>query len=131
MIEQEAKEKTTIELIHCGCGGKLYLDFAKSWDPEKEEWIPNSWHRVICKKCGTQTIAFYTEAIQAWNTAMGTRDKLSRVATDTNVGDKERTAKVEDITEYCDSKYGCCPCGKGVHDKFNYCPHCGARLEWK
>ena len=46
------------------------------------------------------------------------------------MGNTEWTAKVENITEYYGEKYGNCPCGKGVHDKYNYCPLCGARLDW-
>ena len=58
--------------VRCGCGGEAIADCARCWNPEKEEWIPNFWHRVICEKCGTQTKAFYTEAeaITAWNRAM-------------------------------------------------------------
>lgn len=60
------------QLLPCGCGGEAYHDSASCWNPEEEEWMPNFWHRVICKNCGTQTKPFYTEneAIEAWNLAM-------------------------------------------------------------
>ena len=59
--------------VKCGCGGEAHHDSASCWNPEEEEWMPNFWHRVICKNCGTQTKAFYTEAeaVTTWNRAMG------------------------------------------------------------
>ena len=59
--------------VRCGCGGEAHHDSASCWNPEQEEWMPNFWHRVICKNRGTQTKAFYTEAeaVTAWNRAMG------------------------------------------------------------
>lgn len=111
------------KLINCGCGGQPYLDFAKNWDPEKEEWIPSFWHRVICRKCGTQTIAFYTEAeaITAWNTAMGAKD--------INIINKN-TIIIEPFTTDM-NHVGYCKCGYLVNVEWKYCPHCGAKLEWK
>ena len=101
--------------VKCGCGGEAYHASAGCWNPEEEEWMPNFWHKVICKNCGTQTKAFYTktEAVQAWNRAMG-----------------EWTAKAtrrpEAFFYRCECGYALC-CEK---NDMNYCPQCGARLEW-
>lgn len=106
------------KLVNCGCGGTAYHDSASCWNHEQEEWMPNFWHRVICKNCGTQTKAFYTEveAIQAWNKAMG-----------------KRTAKVKNIihTRGYPPEGECSNCGFDVYDDGEYCPHCGAKLEWE
>lgn len=121
--------------VRCGCGGEAHHDSASCWNPEEEEWMPNFWHRVICKNCGTQTKAFYTEAeaIEAWNRAMGNGDKASPV---------ERTAKVMkhhyDFDPRKDSFYHglggtellCGNCKKMVLHGDEYCSHCGARLDW-
>lgn len=76
--------------VRCGCGGEAHHDSASCWNPEDEEWMPNFWHRVICKNCGIQTKAFYTEAeaITAWNRAMSVSTEKSSTV--------ERTAKVEE-----------------------------------
>lgn len=114
------------------CRGEAYHDSVSCWDPEEEEWIPNFWHRVFCKNCGTQTKAFYTEAeaIKAWN---------QRFAPDTNDGSKEQTAKVmehdasvtdTDGYKYHQSEYLCGACKKRVLGGDDYCSHCGARLDW-
>ena len=106
--------------VKCRCGGEACHVSAGCWNSEKEEWMPKFWHKVICKNCGTQTKAFYTktEAIQAWNMAMG-----------------ERTAKVklqdicwEDIRRYKEGM--CASCGRSVYDHAKYCDECGCRLEW-
>ena len=134
--------------VRCGCGGEAHHDSASCWNPEEEEMMPNFWHRVICKNCGTQTKAFYTEAeaIQAWNKAMGAKDinVPNKFATDTNVGDKERTAKVENIeVEFGDDEYvhdrmgdmycygDCGNCGQTVSHNQKYCHECGVKLEWE
>lgn len=121
--------------VRCGCGGEAKIEWANGYDPFAEKRIPKLWYGVICKKCKIQTKAYYTEAeaITAWNRAMG--------ATDMNVGDKERTAKVINrryngtalgIVGLADSSYGTCVnCWGDVLDRYTYCPHCGARLEWK
>lgn len=105
--------------VKCRCGGEAYHDSASCWNPEQEEWMPNFWHRVICKNCGTQTKAFYTEAeaVQAWNRAMG--------ATDTNVENK--TVKFKQ-----DGKFlRCGKCNRIVDSGYKYCPECGCKLEFE
>lgn len=63
-----------IKPVRCGCGGEAFHDTVRGWNPVREDALV-VWHRVICKNCGTQTKAFYTEAeaITAWNRAMGER----------------------------------------------------------
>ena len=113
------------------CGGEAKHESVKSWNPEKEDYI-GLWHRVICTKCRAETKSFYTEAeaIEAWN---------RRVATDTNDGSKERTAKViehdasvtdSDGYKYHRSEYLCGACKKKVIGGDEYCSHCGCRLDW-
>lgn len=104
--------------IKCGCGGEAHHNSASCWNPEEEEWMPKVWHRVICKNCGTQTKAFYTEAdaITAWNKTMG-----------------ERTAKVETVEK--PNVYKCAECGQYFHSTawgspVEYCSRCGAKLDW-
>ena len=115
--------------VNCGCGGEAHHDSASCWNPEEEEWMPNFWHRVICKNCGTQTKAFYTEAeaIQAWNKAMGAKDinVPNKFATDTNVGNK--TAKFKQVGEFL----RCGECNHIVDSGYKYCPECGSRLEFE
>ena len=113
-----------LKLVRCGCGGEAKVDWT----------VINGYYMagVVCSKCGTKTVSFYerhdkdkaiTEAITAWNTAMG-----------------ERTAKVIEhdasITDdrgykYLRSEYLCENCKKKVIGGDEYCSHCGCRLEWK
>lgn len=68
-----------IKPVRCGCGGEAFHDTARGWNPVREDALV-VWHRVICKNCGTQTKAFYTEAeaVEAWNKAMG-EDKVGEL----------------------------------------------------
>ena len=114
--------------VRCGCGGEAYHDTTRGWIPMREDAFV-VWHRVICKNCGTQTKAFYTEAeaIQAWNKAMGAKDinVPNKFATDTNVGNK--TAKFKQDGEFL----RCGKCNHIVDSGYKYCPECGSRLEFK
>lgn len=110
--------------VRCGCGGE-----AKVISYLSREYCKMAYY-VRCVECGTETDDLHTEAeaITAWNRAMSG-------ATDTNVGDKERTAKVEqqrtcweDIRPYKEGM--CASCGRDVYDHAKYCDECGARLEW-
>ena len=138
--------------VKCGCGGEAHHDSESCWNPEQEEWMPNFWHRVVCKNCGTQTKAFYTKAaaITAWNKAMG--------VTDTNVGDKFakdinvpnkgfwKPVYESEATGFDPSLAGCDPvfnhvcsiCGQetwandlGEEYLSDFCPHCGADMRTK
>ena len=81
--------------VRCGCGGKSQVFFP---------FTNNSVYMIECKKCGICTSAYETEteAIQAWNKAMG--------ATDKNVGDKIIYCKdckyshmtIDGLCKYCD-----------------------------
>lgn len=65
--------------VRCGCGGEAVIYVTHWW---------GKCYVCECEECGTVSRPCNTEAeaVEAWNRAMG--------ATDTNVGDKERTAKV-------------------------------------
>lgn len=78
---------------------------------------------IACDECGAKTKVFgyESETIEAWN---------RRVATDTNDGSKERTAKVVCHGTTMGLSFCCGNCGKPVHSEGKYCHHCGARLDW-
>ena len=98
--------------VNCRCGGEAQI--GKKYLMGN---LPDVY--VICGNCSIRTGEYYTEAeaIEAWNLAMG-----------------ERTAKVkrysfgETLTYDFD---GQCECGKWVDALWDYCPSCGARLEWE
>ncbi len=91
--------------VRCGCGGETVI-----------MPTPSGRFAVGCKKCDICTGLYNTEAeaVKAWNTAMG-----------------ERTAKAirnpQAFFYRCECGYGLC-CEK---NDMNYCPMCGARLEWE
>ena len=94
--------------VRCGCGGEAlpcYCDIfgTKYWS-------------VTCQECLTHTDRFDTEAeaVTAWNRAMGERTVKA-------------TRKPEAFFYRCECGYGLC-CEK---NDINYCPQCGARLEWE
>lgn len=120
--------------VRCGCGGEAKV----------EEWV-GRWY-VRCQKSNclisTKNCDTEAEAIEAWNRAMGTNTRrllevLVHDATDTNVGNKERTAKVvteEKPIEGSDNYIAvtsCGACGNVVSLFDTYCSGCGCRLEWK
>ena len=119
--------------VRCGCGGESHHDSASCWNPEEEEWMPNFWHRVICKNCGTQTKAFYTEAeaITAWNRAMSvSTEKSSTVERTAKVIEHDASVTDTDGYKYHRSEYLCGACKKKVIGGDEYCSHCGCRLDW-
>lgn len=109
--------------VKCGCGGEARLGNA--------DYMCVA---VYCMDCGTRTKPFNVpaEAIRAWNRAMGAKDinVPDKFATDKNVGDKERTAKVEVHSHPCGVSGKCCACGGDVYNGDPYCSHCGAKLDW-
>ena len=123
--------------VRCGCGGEARV-------VKHEYYMCSPTYGVTCYKCGTATNQGFdteSEAIEAWNRAMGAKDinVPNKFATDTNVGDKERTAKViehdasvtdTDGYKYHRSEYLCGACKKKVIGGDEYCSHCGCRLDW-
>lgn len=137
----ECPERNEMKPVPCGCGGEAHHDSASCWNPEEEEWMPNFWHRVICKNCGTQTKAFYTEAeaVTAWNRAMGTdvRTLMKVFAYDATCAvcekKKERMSKVKTVEK--PNVFKCSECGQYFHrtawgSPVEYCSRCGAKLDW-
>ena len=104
--------------VRCGCGGEAFHDTARGWNPVREDALV-LWHRVICKNCGTQTKAFYTEAeaIQAWNRAISGQNK-------------EKDMTFHWIESFLG--YRCSSCGHICNTTAmpDICPNCHARLEW-
>ena len=99
------------------CGGEAVILKADQYHV-----FPYSYY-VSCTKCtvGLGPLDTEAEAIEAWN---------RRAATDKNVGDKERTAKVVCNGTTMGLSFCCGNCGKPVHSEGKYCHHCGAKLEW-
>ena len=118
--------------VRCGCGGEANITILH-WDIIEDYDAPT--YLVECENCEISTKNYDTEAeaIEAWNLAMGVKNinVPDKNANDINVGNKERTAKVTHKPEAffyrCECGYGLC-CEK---NDMNYCPSCGARLEWK
>lgn len=106
--------------VPCGCRGEAVTDYIIGEPHEGLSWF------VYCKNCEIQLPPEYStedEAIDAWNRAMGNAEKSSTV---------ERTAKVKDIVHthgYPDEGL-CGNCNEDVNGLYDYCPYCGARLEW-
>lgn len=100
--------------VRCGCGGEAKVETDHyTLVPGK----PNDyWKRVSCSECNIRTTWRTTEAkaIMAWNKAMGERTVKA-------------TRKPEAFFYRCECGYGLC-CEK---NDINYCPQCGARLEWE
>ena len=99
------------EPVRCGCGGEAVIYVTHWW---------GKCYVCECEECGTESRPCDTEAeaIEAWNRAMG-----------------ERTAKVDAghksvITGKLMDGH-CMQCGRYVMDEDDYCPGCGARLEWE
>ena len=105
--------------VRCGCGGKAAVLIGED---EFRRW--KCVYKVKCWDCGMQTQQKRTRAvaIEVWNRAMGVAEKSSTV---------ERTAKAtrnpQAFFYHCECGYALC-CEK---NDMNYCPNCGARLEWE
>lgn len=113
MIELKLREKIMInefKLARCGCGGEAKV---ASYHGDGYESF-----YVYCQNCNTDSDYYETEteAIEAWNKAMGVR-----------------TAKVKNIAYIrgYPPEGECSNCGYDVVDDGEYCPSCGARLEWE
>ena len=99
--------------VRCGCGGKAQIDTIY-YEGAVRYGIKQQYY-VECQECRTRTFRFDTEseAITAWNRAMG-----------------ERTAKAE--WSEVDGCHLCGECGFAVCPNCDvYCAGCGARLEWE
>lgn len=96
--------------VNCGCGGEAKVQRVRTW---KSHLLV-----VMCTKCeiATNYYTTETEAIEAWNRAMG--------ATDINVGDKTTKFKQDGEFLICEK------CNRIVDSGYKYCPECGSRLEW-
>ena len=105
-----------LKLARCGCGGEATVFLYETLSGHKE-------YLVICTKCGICIPSKSTEtaAIQTWNRAMGVKD--------INVTNKD-TVIIKPFTTDM-NHIGYCKCGYLVNAEWKYCPHCGARLEWK
>ena len=118
-------------LLRCPfCGGEVYV--AKI-EPRLYRPSCNHPYSVVCYNCdlffgydGDYGGEYDTEAeaIEAWN---------RRFVTDTNVGSKERTAKVTDtwiVAGYDELNAWCPVCEHRITRGCSFCPTCGVKLEW-
>lgn len=112
--------------VRCGCGGEAHYEAYENYN--FGSYIA---HIMICDKCGMRTAEWpsETEAITAWNRAMGNRMELQTV--------KERTAKITTVEKPIEgsvrtiSVMACENCDSVVSIFDKYCSGCGARLEWE
>ena len=111
------KSEMSLKPVRCGCGGEAVLCESDKYDSFDFTYM------IYCKECGISSDVYDTEAeaIEAWNRAMSAKD--------INVHDKN-TVIVEPFTTDM-NHVGYCKCGYLVNAEWKYCPHCGARLEWK
>jgi len=108
------------------------------------DWLinPHPWDSIYSGRIRhnaeqDEMFAPYVErAIEGWNKAMGAKDinVPNKFATDMNVGDKERIAKVETVEK--PNVFKCGECGQYFHSTawgspVEYCSRCGCRLEWE
>ena len=88
---------------------------------------------IACDECGAKTRVFgyETEAIQAWNRAMGSTEKSSTVERTAKVIEHDASITDTDGYKYQRSEYLCGACKKKVLGGDEYCSHCGAKLDWR
>ncbi len=105
--------------VRCGCGGEALIQVL-------DYKTPNKRYYVVCNKCGTTSWLYLmiSEAIEAWNRAMGNRMELQTV---------ERTAKVETVEK--PNVFKCSECGQYFHQTswgspVEYCSRCGTKIDW-
>ena len=117
------------KLVNCGCGGNVDIHFiGNTYIGDYHKFTGK--YFICCEKCGVKTPICKTreEAIEVWNRVMG-----------------ERIAKVEtNWATYSDKgfnivhipySYKCGDCGCWLEKTYNgkdinYCPNCGAKLDW-
>ena len=111
----ELIDETESKLTRCGCGGNAVVrDYSRFGGP---------FILVECEQCGLQTDLYSTknEAIEAWNTAINSKQSTS----------VERV----DMPNPKNEVYRCLNCGQYMHrtswsSNVNYCSRCGAEIEW-
>ena len=107
--------------VRCGCGGEAIIGL-KEWEDRKGNYHENSF--VYCDSCSISTGGYLTEteAIMAWNRAMGERSAKG-IEHDASITDT-------DGNKYFRTEYLCGACKKKVLGGDEYCSHCGCRLDW-
>lgn len=108
--------------VCCGCGGEPYLKYN------------DGAYSVMCTKCGIETTGYCDHfddfrsakeyATKDWNRAMG--EKTAKVI------NRRYNGTALGVIGLADSSYGLCGnCQGEVLERYTYCSHCGARLEWE
>ena len=123
-----------MNISKCKCGGNAIIrqdHFSVSYG----DW------KIFCEKCGMQTgwTKNKEDAIEIWNRTMDASDinvghKFDK---DINVPIKEGMTKVTQIETNSVTVFlwKCNNCGQPMHKTswsrtVNYCPSCGAKLDW-
>ena len=114
------------EPVTCGCGGKPeYSMTTRIFGIDKDIK-----HYVTCQKCliiaSGET---KEEAIKNWNTAMsGNRIRLHELRF---VDGEEPLTRPMLDTKKGLNRWRCYSCGAFISRVWNYCQHCGAKIDWK
>ena len=113
--------------VRCGCGGEATVDcYLGGLDK-------NDLYYVYCPECNIQTANYLieSEAVQAWNRAMGAKDihVVDKFAKDINVPRKGKwqRRKGSDCWE-CSECHAVLESDDIVRHNYYYCYHCGADM---
>ena len=108
-MEQEDSMTEELKPVLCGCGGEVVI-----------MPTPSGRFAVGCQKCDICTGLYNTEteAITAWNTAMGAKD-----INVPNKGEWINVSKTAWLPEF-----QCSKCGEKYTYRHNFCPNCGADM---
>lgn len=113
-----------IKTVHCGCGGEAYYHMLGN--------AITQGYYICCEECGTKTAVHgtLTEAVKAWNIAMGERTAKVERKSDTYVvtPPKSTTTSYETRTNLWEECGNCH--AMGMYHGWNYCPKCGVKLDW-
>lgn len=114
--------------VNCGCGGEAEIFHIA---PEGYEGS----YCVRCTECLTQTPFFNKDkdkAIEVWNRAMGADTNSVVSVFSSEVRDFRTTEQTAKVFQSIDG-YRCAKCFYRFETTAipQYCPQCGARLEWK
>lgn len=102
--------------VRCGCGGEAFAHMIGNE-------IMNGYY-ICCEECGTKTAVSgtLTEAITAWNRAMGQRTGEWEIEEDYDGDTLYRCPFCESLWTLYD--------GTPEENEYEYCPKCGAYLKY-
>lgn len=112
-----------LKAVQCRCGGEAIVK-CMTYDRIK-------YYVVECTECGLQTPLERSEnkAIEIWNESIPLLQKILKGSF------SRQTAKIKKYlysgTSLYDIDGECSECGKYLDASWEYCPSCGAKLEWE